>query len=150
MDAVVDREPVADVLEHRAARGAGNQAEAGDDQALEEDLHLEDLLLERLRLERHLRQLVEVRVALGDTAGVVRELEPRLRVPGLVLHHRRVIELRLGVRREVEQLSRHLDGELVRLQLLRDHRPPDRTAPFLPLRRCAGARLRDGRHLAPG
>ena len=40
--------------------------QSGDDQALEEDLHLEDLLLERLCLERHLRELVEVRIALGE------------------------------------------------------------------------------------
>ena len=149
VDAVVDREPVAEILEHGAARRAGDQAEARDDQALEEDLHLEDLLLERLRLERHLRQLVEVGVALRDAAGLVRELQPRLDVAGLVLHHRRVVELRLAMRRQVEQLRRHLDRELVRLQLLGDHRAPDGLAPLLPLRRGARAGLGDRRDLAP-
>ena len=72
VDAVVDREPVAEVLQQGAARGAGDQPEARDDQPLEEDLHLEHLLLERLRLEGHLRQRVEVRVALGDAAGLAR------------------------------------------------------------------------------
>ena len=33
-------------------------------------------------LERHLRELVEVRVALGDATGLVRELQPRLGVAG--------------------------------------------------------------------
>ena len=98
VDAVVDREPVAEVLEEGAARRACDQPEARDDQPLEEDLHLEHLLLERLRLERHLRQLVEVRVALGDAARLLDELQPRLDVPRLVLHHRRVVELRLVVR----------------------------------------------------
>ena len=64
VDAVVGREPIAEVLEHGAARGAGDQPKARDDQPLVEDLHLEDLLLERVGLERHVRELVEVRVAL--------------------------------------------------------------------------------------
>ena len=83
---------------------AGDQSEARDDQALVEDLHLEDLLLERVGLERHVRELVEVRVALGRAAGLLDQLQPRLGVARLVLHHRRVVELRLGVGRDVQEL----------------------------------------------
>jgi hypothetical protein len=150
VDAVVDREPVAQVLQQCAARGAGDQPEARDDQPLEEDLHLEDLLLERLRLESHLRQGVEVRVSLGDTAGLLGELQPRLDVPRLVLHHRRVVELRLVVGCQVQELPGHRDGELVGLELLRDHRAPHRPSPLLPLRGGTGACLRDRRDLPPG
>ena len=64
MDPVVDREAVAEVLEHRPARRARDQAKARDDQPLEEHLHEEDLLLEQVGLEEHVRELVEVRVAL--------------------------------------------------------------------------------------
>src|SRR5438309_1334707 len=66
----------------------------------------------------------------------------------LVLHHRRVVELGLVVGRDVEELRGHLAGELVRLQLLRDHRPPH-VAPASDLLRrtfCFG----DRRDLAPG
>jgi hypothetical protein len=78
------------------------------------------------------------------------ELQPGLDVPRLVLDHRRVVELRLAVRGEVEQLGGHLDRELVCLELLRDHRAPDGAAALLSLRRGAGAGLRDRRDVAPG
>ena len=54
------------------------------------------------------------------------------------------------MRRQVEQLAGHHHGELVGLQLLRDHRPPDRLPALLLLGRGARARLRDRRELAPG
>src|SRR5215217_3848780 len=60
VNAIVGREPVADLFEDRSARGARDQPETRDDQTLVEDLHLEDLLLERVRLEGHVRQLVQV------------------------------------------------------------------------------------------
>src|SRR5438034_8415802 len=47
VDAVVGGEPVTEILEHRAPRGAGDQPEARDDQRLVEDRHQEDLLLDR-------------------------------------------------------------------------------------------------------
>jgi hypothetical protein len=128
MDAVVDGEAVAEILEHRAARRAGNEAEAGDDEALVEDLHVDDLLLERLCLDLHFRELVEVGIGLSAPAGGVHELQPRLGVARLVLHHRRVVELRLVIGRHAKELRRHLDRELVGLELLRDdgapHVPP--------------------------
>ena len=71
MDPVVDRQPLAEVLEHRPRRGGGDHAEARDDHPLEEDLHQEDLLLERVEVEEHRRELVEVRVALGLAARLV-------------------------------------------------------------------------------
>ena len=75
VDAVVDREAVAEVLEDRAARRAGDQPEARDDQPLEEDLHEEDLLLEQVEVvEEHARELVEVRVALAGAADLPRSL----------------------------------------------------------------------------
>ena len=106
------------------ASRARDQPEARDDQALVEDLHLEDLLLERVGLEGHVRELVEVRVALGGAAGLGDQLEPRLGVARLVLHHRRVVELRLGVGRDVQELGGHLAGEHVRLELLGEDRAP--------------------------
>src|ERR671922_584377 len=147
VDAVVGREPVAEVLEHGAARRAGDKAKTRDDQALVEDLHLEDLLLERVGLERHVRELVEVRVALRRAAGLLDQLQPRLRMAGLVLHQRRVVELRLVVGRDVEQLRRHLAREHVRLQLLREDGAPHVLAARLPLR--AAPALRNRRHLPP-
>src|SRR5881409_611289 len=45
VDAVVRGQPVAEVLEHGAARRACDQAEARDDQAFVENLHLKDLFL---------------------------------------------------------------------------------------------------------
>ena len=83
------------------ARRAGDQAEARDDQPLEEDLHQEDLLLEHVGLEEHVRELVEVRVALALAADLADQLQPRLGVARLVLHHRRVVEARLRVRRRL-------------------------------------------------
>ena len=133
MDAVVGRQPVAEVLEHGPARGASDQPEARDDQALVEDLHLEDLLLERVRLERHVRELVQVRVALRGAACLLDQLQPGLGVARLVLHHRRVVELRLRIGRDVQQLRRHLAGEHVGLELLREHGTPHVLAPCLPL-----------------
>ena len=62
------------LLEHRPARGARDQAEARDDQPLVEDLHQKDLLLERVGLERHVREVVEVRIALCGPAGLVDSL----------------------------------------------------------------------------
>ena len=115
VDAVVDREPVAEILEQRAARRAGDHAEARDDQALEEDLHHEHLFLERVRVEHLPGELVEVRIALGHPPRLLDQLQPGLGVARLVLHHRRVVELRLAVRGDREELRRHLDGELVRL-----------------------------------
>ena len=147
VDPVVDREAVAEILEHGAARRARDQAEARDDQALVEHLHQEDLLLERVGLERHVRELVEVRVALAHAARLRDELQPALGVARLVLHHRRVVELRLGVGRDREELGRHLDGELVGLQLLRDHRPPEILAARELLRRARV--LGHRRQLAP-
>src|SRR5919109_209968 len=147
VDAVVGREPVAEVLEHGAARRAGDEAEARDDQALVEDLHLEDLLLERVGLERHVRELVEVRVALRRAAGLLDQLQPRLRMAGLVLPPRRGVELRPLVGRDVEQLRRHLAREHVRLQLLREDGAPHVLAARLPLR--AAPALRNRRHLTP-
>src|SRR5439155_9202782 len=49
---------------------------------------------------------------------------------------------------EREELRRHLDRELVGLQLLRDHRAPDVAAARLLLGRAL--RLRDRRQLVPG
>ncbi len=72
-------------------------------------MHLEDFLLERLGLEGHLRELVEMGVALGGAADLGNQLQPRLGVARLVLHHRRVVELGLGLRRRREELRRHLD-----------------------------------------
>ena len=148
VDPVVGREPVAELLEHRPARGTCDQPEARDDQPLVEDLHLEDLLLERVRLERHVRELVEVRVALGDAADLVDQLEPRLGVARLVLHHRRVVELRLGVGRDVQELRGHLAGEHVGLELLREDGAPHVASPRAALRRALP--LRDRRELVPG
>ena len=147
VDAVVDREPVAEVLEHRAARRARDQPEARDDQPLEEDLHEEDLLLEQVGLEEHVRELVEVRVALPLPADLADQPQPRLGVARLVLHHRRVVEARLRVGRRREQLRRHLAREDVGLQLLHDHRAPDVATARLPLGRPLP--LRHERDLAP-
>ena len=81
VNAVVDREAVADVLEDSSAGGARDQAEARNDQPLEEDLHEEDLLLEQVELvEEHTRELVQVGVALGGAADLAQELEPGLDV----------------------------------------------------------------------
>ena len=148
VDAVVRGQPVAELLEHRAPRCARDQPEARDDQPLVEDLHLEDLLLERVGLERHVRELVEVWIVLGGAADLADQLQPRLGMARLVLHHRRVVELRLGIGRDVQQLGGHLAGELVGLQLLREHRAPH----VLPTRLALRAPLpfRDRRDLAPG
>src|SRR5436305_1126022 len=114
VDSVVDREAVAEILEHGPARRARDQSEAGDDQPLEEDLHQEDLLLEQVRLEEHVRDLVEVRVALPLPTDLPDQPQPRLGVTRLVLHHRRVVEprLRIGPRgqllRDVEAPGRYL------------------------------------------
>ena len=121
--------------------------EARDDQPLVEHLHEEHLLLERFGIERHVRELVEVRIALGHPAGLCDQLQPRLGVARLVLHHRRVIELRLVVGRDREELGCHLDGELVGLELLRDHGAPE-VAPARELLRRARV-LRDRRDVAP-
>ena len=101
---VVDRQAIAEILQHRPTRRAGDHAEARDDQPLVEHLHLEDLLLDRVGLERHVRELVQVRIALAGPSGFRDQLQPRLRVPRLVLHHRRVVELRLGIGRDVQKL----------------------------------------------
>ena len=98
MDPVVNGEPVAQVLEHGPRRAGGDHPETRDDQALEEDLHQEHLFLERVEVEEHRCQLVQVRVALGLAAGRLGQLQPRLGAR-LVLRHRRVVEPRLGVRR---------------------------------------------------
>jgi heme-degrading monooxygenase HmoA len=148
VDAVVDGEAVAEILEHRAARRARDQPEARDDQPLEEDLHQEDLLLEQVGLEEHVRELVEVRVALPLPADLADQPQPRLGVPRLVLHHRRVVEARLRVGRRREQLRRHLAREDVRLELLHDHRAPDIAPPRPALGRPLA--LRHERDLAPG
>jgi hypothetical protein len=63
MDAVVDREPLAHRLEHGPGRGLRDQLELRDDQPFEEDLHHEDLLLERVGPDHERRHLVEVGVA---------------------------------------------------------------------------------------
>ncbi len=133
VDPVVGGKTVAEVLEHGAAGGAGDEPEARDDQALVEDLHLEDLLLERVRLQRHVRELVEMRVALRDPADLADQLQPRLRVARLVLHHRRVVELGLVVGRDVQELRGHVTGEHVRLELLREDGTPEVLAARLPL-----------------
>src|SRR5206468_4228667 len=65
----------------------------------------------------------------------------------LVLHHRRVIEPRLGIRRGVQELRRHLARDDVGLQLLHDDAAPDVAPPRLPLRRALP--LRHGRELTP-
>ena len=75
VDAVVDREAVAEVLEHGPARGGGDHAEARDDQPLEEHLHQEHLLLERVEVEEHRGHAIEVRVALTRAAGVLGETD---------------------------------------------------------------------------
>ena len=69
VNAVVEREPVAEVLEHGPRRGFRDQAELWDDQPLEEDLHQKDLLLERVGADDELRHLVEVGVTLPLAAG---------------------------------------------------------------------------------
>ena len=74
VDPVVDGQPVAEVLEHRPGRGARDHPEARDDQPLEEHLHQEDLLLERVEREEHRRELVEIRIALGLAAGLLQSL----------------------------------------------------------------------------
>ena len=51
MNAVVDREPVAEILEDGPARRPRDHPEARDDQALVEHLHQEDLLLDRVGIE---------------------------------------------------------------------------------------------------
>ena len=79
---------------------------------------------------------VEVRVALALAADLADQLQPRLGVARLVLHHRRVVEPRLRVGRRVEQLRRHLDREHVGLELLHDDRAPDVHAPRAALRRA--------------
>ena len=89
----------------------------------------------RVGLEGHVRELVEVRVALGGAAGLDDELEPGLGVARLVLHHRRVVELRLGVGRDVQELRGHVAGEHVRLELLREDGAPHVAPAGLPLRR---------------
>src|SRR2546422_803947 len=88
------------------------------------------------------------RIALSRSADLAGEPQPRLGVARLVLHHRRVVELRLVIGRDVEELGGHLAGELVRLELLRDHGTPQ-VAPASDLLRRA-LRLRDRRDLAPG
>ena len=88
-----------------------------------------------------------MRVALGGAAGLADELEPRLRMARLVLHHRRVVELRLVVGRDVQELRGHVAREHVRLELLGQDRAPHVLAPSLPLRRSLP--LGDGRQLAP-
>ena len=148
MDAVVDGEPVAEVFEDGAARRAGDEAEARDDQALVEDLHVHDLLLERVGRDLHPGELVEVRIGLAPTAGGVDEAKPRLRVARLVLHHRRVVELRLRIGRHAEELRRHLDRQLVRLQLLGDDGAPH-VVPARSLLRAALV-LRHWRRVVPG
>ena len=148
MDAVVRGQAVADVFEHGPPRRPCDHPEPRDDQPLVEDLHQEDLLLERVGLERQVGKVVEVRIALGRASGLRDQLEPRLGVTRLVLHHRRVVELRLDVGRDVQQLRRHVAREHVRLQLLGQHRAPHVLAPRLALRRPFA--LRDRRELAPG
>ena len=148
MDPVVCGEPAAEVLEHSAPRRAGDQPEPRDDQPLVEDLHQEDLLLECVRLEGRVRELVEVRIALGRAACFGHELQPRLGMTRLVLDHGRVVELCLDVRRNVEKLRGHIAREHVRLELLRQHGAPHVATPSLALRRAFP--LGDRRHLAPG
>src|SRR3954464_1981280 len=80
VDPVVRGQPVADLLEDGAARRARDQPEAPDDQPLVEHLHQEDFFLEGVRLERHVREVVEMRVAFGRTADFGDELEPGLGV----------------------------------------------------------------------
>src|SRR5919106_2922759 len=147
MDAVVDREAVAKVLEHRPARRAGDQAEPGDDEALEEDLHEEDLLLQRVEVQLEVGELVEVGVALARPPRRLGQAQPGLDVARLVLRHRRVVELRLVMGSELEQLRRHLDRERVGLELLGDDGAPDALAarPLL----VGAPRLRDRRLLLP-
>src|SRR2546430_7629523 len=62
------------------------------------------------------------------------------------LHHGRVVEPRLGVRRGVQELGRHLAREHVGLELLHDDRPPDVAPPGLPLRRSLAFRNRSEEH----
>ncbi len=142
VDPVVDREAVAEILEDRPARRARDQPEARDDQPLEEDLHQEDLLLQRVRLEEHVAERVEVRITLALAPDLADQLEPRLGVARLVLHHRGVIEPRLGIGRRVEQLRRHLDREDVRLQLLHHDGTPDVLPPRQAFRRALPLRHR--------
>ena len=67
-------------------------------------------------------KLVQIGVALGHAADLAEELQPRLDVARLVLHHRLVVEPCLVVRSGVQELRRHLHREDVRLVLLRDPR----------------------------
>src|SRR4029077_12447867 len=60
----------------------------------------------------------------------------------------RVVELRLRVGRDVQQLRRHLAGEHVGLELLGEHRAPHVPTPCLALRRALA--LRDRRYVTPG
>ena len=148
MDAVVRGQAVANVFEHRPPRRPCDHPEPRDDQPLVEHLHQEDLLLQRVGLERQVGKVVEVRIALGRASRFRDQLEPRLGVTRLVLHHRRVVELRLDVGRDVQQLRRHVAREHVRLQLLGQHRAPHVLAPRLALRRPFA--LGNRRELAPG
>src|SRR3954447_868565 len=88
-----------------------------------------------------------MRVALALAADLADQLQPRLGVPRLVLHHRGVIEPRLRVGRGVQELRRHLARDDVGLQLLHDDAAPDVPAPRLPLRRALA--FRDRRQLVP-
>ena len=148
MDAVVDREAVADVLQNRSAGGARDQPKPRDDQAFEEHLHQEHLLLEQVELvQEHPSELIEVGVSLGGPADLPEELEPRLHVARLVLHHRRVVEPGLVMGRRVQKLRRHLHGQDVRLVLLGDDGTPDVGPAGLLLR--GAARFRDRGDVAP-
>ena len=57
---------------------------------------------EQVGLEEHVRELVEVRIALALSADLADQPQPRLGVARLVLHHRGVVEARLGVGRRRE------------------------------------------------
>ena len=91
---------------------------------------------------------VQVRVALGDAADLVDQLQPPLGVARLVLHHRRVVELRLGIGRDVQELRGHLAGEHVGLELLREDGAPHVASARAALRRALA--LGDRRELVPG
>ena len=105
VDPVVDGEPVAKVLEHGAARrSAAIMRKRGMISRSKKTCIRNDLLLERVERSRNivasLSRYGSRSAAPPASSG---ELEPRLGMARLVLHHRRVVELRLGVRRGIRK-----------------------------------------------
>src|SRR5579859_1716498 len=135
MNAIVNSQSVTDFGQDGIRSRLGDLVEPWNDQTLEGDLEKPDLLFDGIHAHREIAQLLQEWVRLARTADFLGQTHPGFAVAGLVTRHRRIIQASLLVGSSGEKLHRALDGDHVRLKLLRDHRAPHSVAASSLLRR---------------